>query len=405
MARCHWTTCTSSKRNAIASARCGAYAWRGSAWLGSTSAGDASCVHGAHVVDLQGRYLMPGLIDMHAHLTLGPLELKRERGRMVMQALADDDIAQHNARRLVAFGVTTLRNPGGDLAAAARYKARLAAGELVGPETFNAGPVINNADLPGLAMAARNPEEMERVVKAQVDDGADWIKLYTGLSRICSRPASTLRIGTDVLPWRIWKALPWPDALAMGLDGIVHLMPLSPDLLTPAQRKAWQATARGGTYTASSGGSTSIRMAQRGSPGGRVLQHRPVFDAHADRVSRGFCPGPGQPVQSRRRPPICPPSAMAGELDERFTFAIGWAARGLRRARAIWPKVQRLRVRVYATDGRITWARHEQPVDRTRHQPATARCSCWPEAGGRCSRILRPRPQTPPTRLVREIAG
>ena len=93
-----------------------------------------SCLRNARVVDLQGRYLMPGLIDMHAHLTLGPLEIKRERGRATMQALADDDIAQHNGRRLVAFGVTTLRNPGGDLAGTGcgcrqrRQRRQLAAG-------------------------------------------------------------------------------------------------------------------------------------------------------------------------------------------------------------------------------------------------------------------------------------
>ena len=129
------------------------------------AAGDDACRHGVHVLDLEGRYLTPGLIDMHAHLTLGPMEMTRERGRAVLQALPDDAIAEHNANRLVAFGVTTLRNPGGDLAAAARYESRLADGELVGPEAFNAGPVINNAELPGLATAARTPEDMQAVVR------------------------------------------------------------------------------------------------------------------------------------------------------------------------------------------------------------------------------------------------
>ena len=110
---------------------------------------------GAEVIDATGKYVTPGLIDMHAHLTMGPLEITRERGRAVMKALPDDDIAEHNAGRLVAFGVTTVRNPGGDLQAAGRDQARRAAGERVGPESFDAGLVINNTDLPGLATAAR----------------------------------------------------------------------------------------------------------------------------------------------------------------------------------------------------------------------------------------------------------
>src|SRR5690606_15025924 len=214
-----------------------------------TDAGDPACLRSARVADQRGRYLMPGLIDMHAHLTLGPMEIRRERGRAVMQALPDDDIAGHNARRLVAFGVTTIRNPGGDLPAAARYEARLAAGELVGPESFNAGPVIHNAELPGLATAARNAGEMEQVVAAQVEAGADWIKLYTGLS------PELLKAGIDAAHRHGRSAvahlegIAWPDALEMGLDGIVHLMPVSPDLLTPEQRSAWRATARGSTYS------------------------------------------------------------------------------------------------------------------------------------------------------------
>src|SRR5690606_30973488 len=147
-----------------------------------TDAGDPACLRSARVADQRGRYLMPGLIDMHAHLTLGPMEIRRERGRAVMQALPDDDIAGHNAERLVAFGVTTIRNPGGDLPAAARYKAQLAAGELVGPEAFNAGELLNNADVTGLSTTVATPEDVQRVVDAQVEAGADWIKLYTGLS-------------------------------------------------------------------------------------------------------------------------------------------------------------------------------------------------------------------------------
>src|SRR5690606_997168 len=206
--------------------------------------------------------------------------IKRERGRAVMQALPDDDIAEHNAKRLVAFGITTVRNPGGDLQAAARYEARLAAGDLIGPESFNAGPVINNAELPGLAAAARSIEDMEQVVGAQVEAGADWIKLYTGLS------TELLKAGIDAAHRHgrpavaHLESIAWPDALEMGLDGIVHLMPLSPDLLTPEQRAAWQASARGGTYSFFEWWE---HFDPEGAQADRLVaayqQHRPVFDA------------------------------------------------------------------------------------------------------------------------------
>src|SRR5690606_25322586 len=303
-----------------------------------TDAGDPACLRSARVADQRGRYLMPGLIDMHAHLTLGPMEIRRERGRAVMQALPDDDIAGHNARRLVAFGVTTIRNPGGDLPAAARYEARLAAGELVGPESFNAGPVIHNADLPGLATAARNAGEMEQVVAAQVEAGADWIKLYTGLS------PELLRAGIDaahrhgrsaVAPL---EGIAWPDALEMGLDGIVHLMPVSPDLLTPEQRSAWRATARGSTYSCFEWWE---HFDPEGPQAARLVaayqQHRPVFDATLVAFHAAFVQDQDNAYKDDARRHAHP--KLLDHWNEWFTFAIGWQPEDFQRARAVWPKV------------------------------------------------------------------
>jgi imidazolonepropionase-like amidohydrolase len=316
-------------------------------------AGAKACLRNARVVDLQGRYLMPGLIDMHAHLTLGPLEIKRERGKATMQALADDGIAEHNAKRLVAFGVTTLRNPGGDLPAAARYKARLAAGDWVGPQSFDAGPVINNADLTGLATAARSPEEMDRVVGAQVEAGADWIKLYTGLS-----PA-LLKAGIDAAHRHGRPAvahldgIAWPDALGMGLDGIVHMMPLSPDLLAPEQRAAWQGKARAGTYS-------FFEWWEHFDPDGpqadRLVaafqRHRPVFDATLVAFHAAFVQDQDNPYKDDARRYAHP--RLLANWTEWFTFAVGWKPEDFERARAVWPKVQRMTARLYATDARMT---------------------------------------------------
>ena len=316
-------------------------------------AGDPACLRAAHAIDLPRRYLLPGLVDMHAHLTLGPVEIRREGESMVMEALPDDDIAAHNARRLVAFGVTTVRNPAGDQQAAARYKAALARGALLGPESFDAGPVINNADLPGLAVAAHTAQEMEQVVAAQVEAGADWIKLYTGLS-----PA-LLQAGIDAAHHHGRPAvahledIAWPDALEMGLDGIVHLMPLSPDLLTAEQRATWQEGARGGTHS-------FFEWWEHFDPEGpeadRLVaafqRHRPVFDATLVAFHAAFVQDQDNLHQADARE-LAHPRLLAS-WNEGFTFAIGWQPEDFVRARAIWPKVQRMAVRLHATDARMT---------------------------------------------------
>jgi imidazolonepropionase-like amidohydrolase len=340
-----------AEHNRVSALRC--VRVQGNRIVAVTASSEPACLRDARAVDLQGRYLMPGLIDMHAHLTLGPLEIKRERGRAVMQALPDDDIADHNARRLVAFGVTTIRNPGGDLQAATRYEARLSAGELIGPETFNAGPVINNTDLPGLATAARNAEEMEQVVGAQVEAGADWIKLYTGLSPELLKAGidAAHRLGRPAVAHL--ESIAWPDALAMGLDGIVHLMPLSPDLLTPEQRAAWQSTARGGAYS-------FFEWWEHFDPEGpqadqvvaSYQQHRPVFDATLVAFHAAFVQDQDNPYKDDAHLHAHP--RLLAHWNEWFTFAIGWQPEDFQRARAVWPKVQRMAVRLHATDARMT---------------------------------------------------
>lgn len=316
-------------------------------------AGSRRCVRGAehHVMD--GRFLIPGLIDMHAHLSLGPAEMRRVRGQVRMLAEADDAIAEHNAHRLVAFGVTTIRNPGGDLAAAGRYKARRAAGELIGPESFDAGEVINTSSVQGLATAVRTVEDIRRVVDAQVADGADWIKLYTGLS------PQLLQAGIDAAHAHgrpavaHLEAIPWPDALAMGLDGIVHLMPISPALLDAEARSHWRASARPGTFAFFEW----WEHFDPDGPGGDALvaafeQHRPVFDATLVAFHAAFVQDQDNVYKDDARRHAH--ARLLASWEEWFTFAMGWEPEDFLRARAIWPKVQRLAVRLHGTAARMT---------------------------------------------------
>ena len=338
-------------RDRVSTARC--VRIEGTQVVRIARSGARACRRDARVIDLGGRYLLPGLIDMHAHLTLGPLEFQRERGRAVMVADADDDIAAHNACRLVGFGVTTIRNPGGDLAAAARYKARLAAGELIGPQSFDAGPVINSADLRGLATGAASVADIQRIVAEQVAEGADWIKLYTGLSPELLQAGIEAAHAHDRPAVAHLDRIAWPDALAMGLDAIVHLMPLSPDLLDAEARTAWQGSARLGTFA-------FFEWWEYFDPDGpgadRVVaafqQHRPVFDATLIAFHAAFVQDQDNAYKDDARRYAHP--RLDANWNDWFTFAVGWEPEDFERARAIWPKVQRMAVRLHATSARMT---------------------------------------------------
>ena len=318
-----------------------------------TKAGSRRCLRDASVKALDGRHLLPGLIDTHAHLTLGPVELRRERGKMTMAAEASDAIADHNARRLVAFGVTTIRNPGGDLSAAARYKARRARGEVIGPESFDAGRVIHNTAIPGLAVAVTDADAMRRVVAEQAESGADWIKLYTGLSPDLLQAGIDAAHAHELPAVAHLEQIAWPDALAMGLDGIVHLMPISPDLLDQQSLRAWQSTARPGTFA-------FFEWWEHFDPDGPAAdrlvasfeRHRPVFDATLVAFHAAFVQDLDNAYNADARR-LAHPRLLANWQDW-FTFAVGWQADDFERARAIWPRVQRLAQRIYTGSARVT---------------------------------------------------
>ena len=83
---------------------------------------------GARLLDGRGKYLMPGLVDMHAHLFSDDDEFP--------EALADEELFL-----MLANGVTTVRLMNGT-PDHLRYRAQVARGELVAPTLYVASPQI-----------------------------------------------------------------------------------------------------------------------------------------------------------------------------------------------------------------------------------------------------------------------
>jgi imidazolonepropionase-like amidohydrolase len=124
-------------------------------------ADDVSVGAGATVIDGSGRYLMPGLSEMHAHVPSGA-DPPRE---------AVEDILF----LYVANGITTIR---GMLGSA--YQIPLAdeldRGEVLGPSFYVAAPSINGTSAP-------TPEDAERLIRAHHAAGYDLQKIHPGVTR------------------------------------------------------------------------------------------------------------------------------------------------------------------------------------------------------------------------------
>ncbi len=144
---------------------------------------------GYTVVDLQGRYLMPGLINMHVHLAGSGKPQKKQRDneklvRTILSTALTRKIAYQMvcgfARTELMSGVTTIRTVGGLADFDTRLRDEIAAGRRVGPRILaaNEGISVPGGHMAGsVAVAAHSIPEALAQLDAAEAQGVDLIKL------------------------------------------------------------------------------------------------------------------------------------------------------------------------------------------------------------------------------------
>jgi imidazolonepropionase-like amidohydrolase len=147
---------------------------------------------GAEVVDLTKYYGLPGLIDVHTHMTLYTDETP---GVPMLKQVASNSaavevfIARKGAMRTLEAGVTTVRDLGSDQYMDIAMRDLINRGEMVGPRMFVCGYGVsvtstaykgsNSAPgAPPLGGIADGVPEVLRAVRQQVAAGADVIKMF-----------------------------------------------------------------------------------------------------------------------------------------------------------------------------------------------------------------------------------
>lgn len=114
----------------------------------------------ALIVRGRGKYLIPGLAEMHAHVPSG----------MDQRAYRDDVLFLY-----VANGVTLARGMLGH-PEHLTLRSELAAHRILGPRLYTAGPSLNGGSV-------KSPQQGAAMVREQKQAGYDFIKLHPGLSR------------------------------------------------------------------------------------------------------------------------------------------------------------------------------------------------------------------------------
>jgi imidazolonepropionase-like amidohydrolase len=167
-------------------------------------AGKTQVPAGATQVDGKGKYLMPGLAEMHGH---------------VPQPKAGTPFHEDVLFLYVAAGVTTVR---GMLGAPGQLEMREAVrrGDLIGPNLYLAGPGFSG----GGGNPVKSVEDAEARVRQQKKEGWDLIKVLPGLTReVYDAMAKTAREVNIPFAGHVPEAVGVPHALEMGQDTIDHL--------------------------------------------------------------------------------------------------------------------------------------------------------------------------------------
>ncbi|HSY57907.1 MAG TPA: amidohydrolase family protein [Terriglobales bacterium] len=208
-----------------------------------SASGSIEIPKGAQVVDGRGKFLIPGLWDMHTHIA----------GINANPAWAKDTLIPV----LVANGITGIRDMGGDLDALENWRREIESGTLIGPRIVAAGPMLLPARAAGTPAEPIDPsilrigtlEEARSAVDSLQKRGADFIKIIDVSREVYFAIAGeSKRIGIPFaghIPWEVNAT----EASNAGQKSIEHIIYSSLALDCSAQehelrRKITEASAK-----------------------------------------------------------------------------------------------------------------------------------------------------------------
>jgi hypothetical protein len=172
--------------------------------------GDASKIKinkDALVIEAKGKYLIPGLAEMHAHVP--PID--------------DIEPMKEVMKLYLLNGITTIRGMLGH-PQHLELRSMISNGEVLGPHFYTTGPSFNG-------ISVKSPEAGVEMVRQQKAMGYDFLKLHPGLSRAkfdsIAATANALGIpyaGHVSFGVGVWRAIEAPYSSIDHLDGFIEGM-------------------------------------------------------------------------------------------------------------------------------------------------------------------------------------
>lgn len=171
----------------------------------------------ARRIDASGKWIVPGLMDMRAHVSHEP-DLPFEM--------------------YLAKGVTTIRDPGSDVTLSRLLRMELDSGKRIGPRYFFAGPLLDGIPpvWPGGSILVDTPERAVSAVNFLIDQGVDFVKVYNNVQErelieiIKTAHARGVRVAGHVP-----RTITMTRAVELGMDCLEHVRITARELLSPEE--------------------------------------------------------------------------------------------------------------------------------------------------------------------------
>jgi len=175
---------------------------------------------GAAHMDVTGKTIVPGLIDLHFHIESDP----------------------RLALRQLSHGVTAFRDPGQWDDKFVELRRMIESDHLKGPRIFTCGPHIDGEHpaYPADSVVARDPEEARRLAERNVRQGASALKIYFRLPFASAKAVIDVCQARKIPCTAHLEILDAGELIDAGLHGIEHITSLGVSVASQVEAETYR---------------------------------------------------------------------------------------------------------------------------------------------------------------------